>query len=142
MMRIHDIGYQVLIKPKFPIGLVYVSHLTYFHHIRLKTLSLSTVYGSSLMISKVIISSIFLSLLLPATSCAKGNDSQMTSLHKAPLQKAQLQQVVDTAYDKYKGLKDGKNADYIPILATVPSDLFGIVIVTRDGTIISKGDID
>jgi len=94
------------------------------------------------MISKVIISSIFLSLLVPATSCAKGNDSQMTSLHKAPLQKAQLQQVVDTAYDKYKGLKDGKNADYIPILATVPSDLFGIVIVTRDGTIISKGDID
>ena len=53
-----------------------------------------------------------------------------------------LQRVVDAAYTKYKNLKDGKNADYIPILATVPSDLFGVVIVTRDGKIYSKGDVD
>jgi len=53
-----------------------------------------------------------------------------------------LQGVVDKAYTKYKDLKEGKNADYIPILATVPSDLFGVVIVTRDGKIYSKGDVD
>lgn len=53
-----------------------------------------------------------------------------------------LQRVVDTAYAKYKDLKEGKNADYIPILATVPSDLFGVVIVTRDGKIYSKGDVE
>ena len=46
---------------------------------------------------------------------------------------ADLQRVVDQAYTKYKDLKEGKNADYIPILTTVPSDLFGVVIVTRDG---------
>ena len=55
---------------------------------------------------------------------------------------AQLQQVVDKAYAKYKDLREGKNADYIPILATVPSDLFGVVIVTRDGKIYAKGDVD
>ncbi len=53
-----------------------------------------------------------------------------------------LQRVVDDAYEKYKDLKDGKNADYIPILARVPSDLFGVVIVTREGKIYSKGDVD
>jgi len=53
-----------------------------------------------------------------------------------------LQRVVDAAYTKYKDLKDGKNADYIPILAKVPSDLFGVVIVTRDGKLYTKGDVD
>lgn len=53
-----------------------------------------------------------------------------------------LQRVVNEAYAKYKDLKDGKNADYIPILATVPSDLFGVVIVTRDGRIYTRGDVD
>ncbi|MFV1984883.1 MAG: glutaminase A [Thiohalomonadales bacterium] len=54
----------------------------------------------------------------------------------------ELQSVVDKAYAKFKNLKDGKNADYIPILTKVPSDLFGVVIVTRDGKIYSKGDVD
>jgi glutaminase len=53
-----------------------------------------------------------------------------------------LQGVVDEAYTKYKDLKEGKNADYIPILTTVPSDLFGVVIVTRDGKVYAKGDVD
>ena len=53
-----------------------------------------------------------------------------------------LQRVVDQAYTKYKDLKEGKNADYIPILTTVPSDLFGVVIVTRDGKVYAKGDVD
>lgn len=55
---------------------------------------------------------------------------------------AQLQQVVEAAHAKYKDLKDGKNADYIPILTTVPSDLFGVVIATRDGRIFASGDVD
>ncbi|MCG8698972.1 MAG: glutaminase, partial [Bacteroidales bacterium] len=54
----------------------------------------------------------------------------------------ELQQVVDKAYAKYKDLKEGKNADYIPILATVPSDLFGVIIATCDGAIYAAGDID
>ena len=54
----------------------------------------------------------------------------------------EFQRVVDTAYAKYKDLKDGKNADYIPILTETPSDLFGVVIVTKDGKVYSAGDVD
>jgi glutaminase len=53
-----------------------------------------------------------------------------------------LQAVVDAAYAKYKDLNEGANADYIPILATVPSDLFGVVIATKDGRLFTAGDID
>jgi glutaminase len=53
-----------------------------------------------------------------------------------------FQRVVDAAYAKYKDLKDGKNADYIPILTETPSDLFGVVIVAKDGKVYSAGDVD
>jgi glutaminase len=53
-----------------------------------------------------------------------------------------FQRLVDSAYAKYKDLKDGKNADYIPILTETPSDLFGVVIVTKDGKVYSAGDVD
>jgi glutaminase len=43
---------------------------------------------------------------------------------------------------RYKGMKDGKNADYIPILTETPSDLFGVVIVTKEGRVFSAGDVD
>ncbi len=53
-----------------------------------------------------------------------------------------LQNLVDTAYAKFKDDNTGKNADYIPYLASVPSHLFGVVIVTADGKVYSAGDID
>ena len=53
-----------------------------------------------------------------------------------------LQRVVNEAYDKFKGDTSGKNADYIPYLASVPSNLFAVVIVTADGQVFSAGDID
>ncbi|MFI5022753.1 MAG: glutaminase A [Alphaproteobacteria bacterium] len=37
-------------------------------------------------------------------------------------------------------MTDGKNADYIPYLATVPSHLFGIAVVTPKGKVIEAGD--
>jgi len=45
------------------------------------------------------------------------------------------------AYTKYKDLKEGANADYIPALAKVDSNIFGIVVVTTDGKVYSVGDI-
>ena len=36
----------------------------------------------------------------------------------------------------------GKNADYIPFLAAVPSDLCGIAVVTRNGDVFAAGDSD
>jgi glutaminase len=62
---------------------------------------------------------------------------------KPPLPSSEaLQKAVDGAHAKFKGVKEGANADYIPILATVPSDLFGVVIATRDGKVYSAGDVD
>jgi glutaminase len=53
-----------------------------------------------------------------------------------------FQRVVNADHAKYKDLKDGKNADYIPILTETPSDLFGVVIVSKDGKVYSAGDVD
>src|SRR4051794_3053828 len=47
---------------------------------------------------------------------------------------------VKAAFEKYKDLKEGKNADYIPALAKVDPNLYGIVLVTVDGKVYSAGD--
>jgi glutaminase len=61
----------------------------------------------------------------------------------ADRQARQFQRLVDEAHARYKGLTEGKNADYIPILTTVPSDLFGVVIVdASDGKVYAAGDSD
>jgi glutaminase len=51
------------------------------------------------------------------------------------------QAAVNAAFEKYKGLKEGKNADYIPALARVNPDLFGIAIYTADGKFYTAGDV-
>jgi glutaminase len=48
---------------------------------------------------------------------------------------------VNEAYENFKNEKGGKNADYIPILAKVPSNLFGIAIATTDNQTYSVGDV-
>ena len=61
----------------------------------------------------------------------------------ADRQARQFQRLVDEAHARYKGLTEGKNADYIPILTTVPSDLFAVVIVDgSDGKVYAAGDAD
>jgi glutaminase len=54
----------------------------------------------------------------------------------------ELQRAVDAAYAEFKDLKEGKNADYIPILATVPSELFAVVIADRTGKLYAAGDVE
>ncbi|MDD5691732.1 MAG: glutaminase A [Candidatus Omnitrophica bacterium] len=51
-----------------------------------------------------------------------------------------LKKAVEEAHKRFVNIKDGKNADYIPYLAKVPPQLFGIVIVTVDGNVIEAGD--
>lgn len=53
-----------------------------------------------------------------------------------------IKQVIFELYEKYKNLKVGENADYIPELAKVNPNYFGIAIATVDGKIISAGDAD
>jgi len=52
-----------------------------------------------------------------------------------------VQKAVDGAFAKFKTLKEGKNADYIPALAKVNPELFGIAVVTADGKAYTAGDI-
>jgi len=54
---------------------------------------------------------------------------------------ADIQKAVDAAYAKFKDLEEGKNADYIPALARVDPNLFGIAVITADGKIFSAGDL-
>jgi glutaminase len=55
--------------------------------------------------------------------------------------KEMVEAVVREAYEKFKGETKGKNADYIPYLAHVDSNLFGIAIVTTDNNSLTMGDV-
>lgn len=69
----------------------------------------------------------FTAVSVQAKTKAKGQDQYNAALK--------------TAYEKYKDLKEGKNADYIPALAKVDPNLFGIAIVTTDGKVYTMGDV-
>jgi glutaminase len=51
------------------------------------------------------------------------------------------QAAVNDAFAKFRTLQEGKNADYIPALAKVDPNLFGIALVTADGKVYTAGDI-
>jgi glutaminase len=53
----------------------------------------------------------------------------------------QINAAMKAAYDKYKNLQEGKNADYIPALAKVDPNVFGIALVTTDGKVYTMGDV-
>ena len=89
------------------------------------------------------------------TSCVNAQSSKQTSVQPAPPatpvaapgmaglpSASDLQRVVDEAYAKFKDDHTGKNADYIPYLASVSSNLFGVAIVTADGQVFTAGDVN
>jgi len=57
------------------------------------------------------------------------------------LTKKEINNALDGAFKKFKDLKEGKNANYIPALDKVDSELFGIALVTMDGQVFTAGDI-
>ena len=68
--------------------------------------------------------------------------SPLTLPAKGPATNIDMQELVNTAHSQFKDVKEGANANYIPILDTVPSDLFGVAIVTADGEVYVAGDVD
>ena len=48
---------------------------------------------------------------------------------------------INAAYEKYRGLQEGKNADYIPALAKVNPNLYGIAVIGADGKVHTAGDV-
>jgi glutaminase len=57
------------------------------------------------------------------------------------LRAADIEVALDAAYSKYKDLREGANADYIPALAAVDPSIYGIALVTVDGRVYTEGDI-
>ena len=57
------------------------------------------------------------------------------------LAKADIEAALDAAHSKYKTLQEGANADYIPALAKLDPNIYGIALVTPDGKIYTKGDV-
>ena len=53
----------------------------------------------------------------------------------------EIQAALDAAYAKYENLQEGANADYIPALAKVDPDIYGIALVTTDGKVYTAGDV-
>ncbi len=51
-----------------------------------------------------------------------------------------LEQALREVYEAVRGVQGGKNASYIPALAEVNPELFGIAVVTRDGATHEIGD--
>jgi glutaminase len=63
------------------------------------------------------------------------------SLAVSAQQTADPQAAVNAAFKQFQNLKEGKNADYIPALAKVDPNLFGIALVTVDGKVFTAGDV-
>lgn len=54
----------------------------------------------------------------------------------------ELKNAIHEAYFSLKDKKGGKNADYIPYLANIDNNLFGISVCLPDGEILSVGDCE
>lgn len=61
---------------------------------------------------------------------------------KKTISAAALKSLVNEAYEQVKNAKGGANANYIPYLANVPSDLFGIAVSLPNGEVIEVGDTE
>jgi glutaminase len=48
--------------------------------------------------------------------------------------------IIDTAYERYRRVDDGVVASYIPALAAVNPDLFGVAVVAANGNVHAAGD--
>ena len=54
----------------------------------------------------------------------------------------EIQSLINKTYNKVKNNNSGKNASYIPELATADSKLFGISFVSCNGTLYEAGKTD
>ncbi len=92
--------------------------------------------------------------VLATSACTATAKDQGSATHHQPVPAAHpvtpaaapgtepFQALVDDAHARFAGVMEGKNADYIPILATIPSELYGVAIATRDGHVYTAGDVD
>lgn len=82
-----------------------------------------------------------LGLVVGGTALMSGAFPDETATFDTPLEKAAIDAALKDAYEKYKDLEEGKNADYIPALAKVDPKIYGIALVTTDGQVFTAGDV-
>jgi glutaminase len=78
---------------------------------------------------------------LQAQTTAAQKKTQSQAQSQASQAGTQVDAAMKAAYDKYKTLNEGKNADYIPALAKVDPNIYGIALVTADGKVYTAGDV-
>jgi glutaminase len=93
----------------------------------------------------VLVAAMTLALSSPLAAQARngngnGNGNGGSAAH-ALLTPTNIQAALDAALAKYRNLQEGKNADYIPALAQVNPNLYGIALVTADGKVYTAGDL-
>ncbi len=64
----------------------------------------------------------------------------MTAKASAPIDADRIAEAVTAAHAKHQKNRRGKNVGYIPALAEVDPQLFGVCVVTVDGQTFSVGD--
>jgi len=84
---------------------------------------------------------LFLSAANAQAQPASSSGAASAKVSPVAPRKQQVQAIVDEAYAKFKGDTRGKNADYIPVLAKVNSNLFGIAVVSTDNQVVTAGDV-
>jgi len=89
---------------------------------------------------RAVIAGIMLGTLVSAPLRDAHSQAATNTRSAGPPQAADIQRAINAAYAKYKDLHEGKNADYIPALAKVDPNLFGIALVTPDGQVYVAGD--
>ncbi|HYN42275.1 MAG TPA: glutaminase [Thermoanaerobaculia bacterium] len=77
-------------------------------------------------------------ILAAAAACALAAGFAPAAFAQTP---DEIQKAVNAAWEKYKDIREGKNADYIPALAKVDPKLYGIALVTTDGKVYAAGDL-
>lgn len=50
--------------------------------------------------------------------------------------------LLSEGHERFKSVNDGKVADYIPVLARVPPELFGVCVVSVNGAVYAIGDVE
>jgi len=68
----------------------------------------------------------------------------LMALATAPLfaqSATEINSAINAAFLKYRDIKEGANADYIPALAKVDPNVYGIALVTTDGKVYTAGDL-
>jgi len=76
------------------------------------------------------------------TLCALTLNATVHASDISSLSDRRIQSVLNDALSAFKDVDEGANADYIPALAEVDSDLFGIALVTPDGRVFTAGNVE